>query len=157
MSVTAGSDAIRPYLKAVHVVDGPARSLFSSRTTEIPGSWATGFFPALNNVWVRCLAPLHLSVVCPDGMCCFLCLPVYPAGTKLCSVEELPLCWGGTALSHSNALTLVMQKSSALSSFPSLMLPSAKTSVYLIPLQFTCQADQWRDSWADWSHLCISH
>lgn len=64
---------------------------------------------------------------------------------------------GGTALSHSNALTLVMQKSSALSSFPSLMLPSAKTSVYLIPLQFTCQADQWRDSWADWSHLCISH
>lgn len=30
-------------------------------------------------------------------------------------------------------------------------------SLHLIPLQFTCQADQWRDSWADWGHLRISH
>lgn len=29
--------------------------------------------------------------------------------------------------------------------------------LFLIALQFTCQADQWRDSWANWGHLCISH
>lgn len=157
MSVTAGSDAIRPYLKAVHVVDGPARSLFSSRTTEIPGSWATGFFPALSNVWVRCLAPLHLPVVCPDGMCCFLCLPIYPAGTKLCSVEELPLCWGGNSLVSQQCVNSGHAKELSSFLFPFPDVTSAKTSVYLIPLQFTCQADQWRDSWTDWSHLCISH
>lgn len=26
-----------------------------------------------------------------------------------------------------------------------------------VPSQFTCQADQWRDSWADRGHLRISH
>lgn len=141
------------------MVDAPALSLFSSRDHRNP--WVLGnriFSPLLVmcglGIWLHSTRQWIVLMVCAA----FSASP-YHSGNQALLCRRASFVLGETALSHSTALTLVTQKSSALSSFPSLILPSAKTSVslYLIPLQFTCQADQWRDSWADRGHLCVSY